>query len=167
MPESLGYHRLSERQKEVLRLIWHGYRPKEIAQLLADVKTISAVEGRLRTARAALGVTSNGDAARIVAEHESNVGNAVYAPSDVPCLGDLGDAEPEPAPSVQEVRTPFEVVDLNREGKRNDLIPEQLGRLVLRVGLLSLGVSALLIVMIVVSAVVRAIYQGHPVTISM
>jgi DNA-binding CsgD family transcriptional regulator len=61
--------RLTERQKQCLRLVSQGLEVKKIARAL-DIGPTAVVE-RLRAARRLLDVESSRDAARLLAEHEA------------------------------------------------------------------------------------------------
>ena len=70
------FRKLTERQRECLRLLLMGYEIKEIARELAI--TPIAVTERLRAARQALGVGSSREAARLLAANdgdEANIGH--------------------------------------------------------------------------------------------
>jgi DNA-binding CsgD family transcriptional regulator len=62
--------KLTEREREVLRLLAHGYDIKSAALELSI--SASAVSDRLRQARRKLGVSSSREAARVLVAHESN-----------------------------------------------------------------------------------------------
>jgi DNA-binding CsgD family transcriptional regulator len=64
------FDRLTERQRECLRLVHHGHEVKEIARALRIGP--SAVVERLRAARKTLDVDNSRLAARMLAEHEGN-----------------------------------------------------------------------------------------------
>lgn len=63
-----GVGRLTEREREVLRLLMRGHDVKSIARELSI--STSAVNERLRSARLKLGVTSSREAARMLSAHE-------------------------------------------------------------------------------------------------
>jgi DNA-binding CsgD family transcriptional regulator len=84
------YARLTEAQKQCLRLVFERYEIKEIAQRL-DLHE-SSVNERLKRARAILGVNRSFHAARLVVEHERALGtwipptgssNTIAAETDV------------------------------------------------------------------------------------
>jgi len=60
--------RLSEREREVLRLLLAGHDAKSAARSLGI--SVHAVNERLREARRKLGVSSSREAARILAAHK-------------------------------------------------------------------------------------------------
>lgn len=76
--------RLTEKQRECLRLVWQHYESKQIARELG-IKP-DAVDGRIKTACRTLGVLDRYEAARILvrAEAGTDVRSVVYPPSDVP-----------------------------------------------------------------------------------
>ena len=69
--------RLSEREREVLRLLLRGHDAKSAARSL-DI-SVHAVNERLREARRKLGVSSSREAARILAANERDVPNSSVA----------------------------------------------------------------------------------------
>ncbi len=93
------FHKLTERQRECLRLVHHGHEVKEIARALGIGP--SAVVERLRAARKTLGVESSRLAARMLAHEE---GNATYIRHvDMPSwLADEGTTAALQAPSRTE-----------------------------------------------------------------
>ncbi len=74
--------KLTEREREVLNLLAHGYDIKTAA-LELSIST-SAVSDRLRQARRKLGVSSSREAARILSAHDSNGTFDVHRFSGVP-----------------------------------------------------------------------------------
>jgi DNA-binding CsgD family transcriptional regulator len=84
--------RLTEAQREVLRLVMIGYQSKEIAQRLGI--GVDAVNKRLAAAKSALGAPTRFAAARRLAEHEA---------------GDAGPLPVPPAPSHWLVGQPLAV----------------------------------------------------------
>ena len=74
--------RLNEGQKECLRLVQLGYTAKEIAAQLPPL-TFHAVEKRIKTAMALLGVSTRYEAARALAEHEGRYQPLVYPAPDL------------------------------------------------------------------------------------
>jgi DNA-binding CsgD family transcriptional regulator len=135
--------RLTERQKECLRLVGLGFEIKEIARELRLSPT--AVVERLRTARRILDVESSRDAARMLARQEAikdnmrhvdmpaPVADVTYPPPST--LQPEADTGSGASLQVQEATTPFIVVDPRlamglrdwrwpwraRGGARNDL----------------------------------------------
>ncbi len=70
--EETGVGTLTEKQKEVLRLISQHLQAKEIARLL-DI-TERTVKAHTKAAREKLGVTSSREAARLLAVHDATLG---------------------------------------------------------------------------------------------
>lgn len=82
-PTTAVLDRLSDRQRECLRMIARGLSPKELAaELRLSVETVHA---HLKAARRTLGVTSSREAARLLARHESVVTHGLV-------MGELEDA---------------------------------------------------------------------------
>ena len=81
-----GLHKLSEREKETLRLLLSGHDAKTIARSLEI--SIHTVNERLREARRKMGVTSSREAARLLSQVEQN-GPNFHADKQ------FGDARPE------------------------------------------------------------------------
>lgn len=77
-------NRLTEKQRECLRLVWRHYDSKKIARELGILP--DAVDGRIKTATKTLGVSDRFEAARMLVQAEAgnNVRSAVYPPSYVP-----------------------------------------------------------------------------------
>ena len=140
------FRKLTERQRECLRLILSGHEIKEIARDLGI--TPNAVTERLRTARLLLGVESSRDAARLLALHEGNgtyrsdvdmpLGLAVQAAS--PSISALSETRIGHVPNglgVMEEAAIFEPIPLmpsrrgfpwpvpTKERPRNDLSPAE------------------------------------------
>ena len=84
--------RLTEKQRECLRLVWRHQESKDIARALGI--SPHSVDGRIKTAMRALGVEDRYEAARLLvqAEAESIDQRLIYPPSDV-------HVGPHPAPS--------------------------------------------------------------------
>ena len=103
-----GLDLLSEKEREVLRLITRGHDAKSAAQRLG--LSVHTINDRLRAARGKLKVTSSREAARILFEVEEEVGEpAAQTETDhsspqkcaPKSLGDaLGGAPPDPEPSA-------------------------------------------------------------------
>ena len=70
-----GFQRLTERQKEILRLLLDGYDAKSAARQLGI--SFHTVHEHLREARRHLGVSSSREAARVLREAESGTPNTV------------------------------------------------------------------------------------------
>lgn len=77
-----GVEALSERQKEILRLIAQHLQAKEIARALKISE--STVKTHTDTARKRLGVATSRDAARVLVEHEIASGLMIKGPMGVP-----------------------------------------------------------------------------------
>ncbi|HZF43729.1 MAG TPA: helix-turn-helix transcriptional regulator [Sphingomonadaceae bacterium] len=82
MPSSI--ERVTENQRECLRLVWRHYESKQIARELNI--TPFAVDGRIKNAMRTLQVEDRFEAARMIvqAEAEAGVQSAIYPPSDIP-----------------------------------------------------------------------------------
>jgi len=86
--------RLSERQKEVLRLVFQNYDAKQIAKKLGI--SPHTVNDHMRAARRTLGVARTMDAARLVAndEHPNRIGTDAFGIAPEPQSVDDGGAMP-------------------------------------------------------------------------
>jgi DNA-binding CsgD family transcriptional regulator len=114
--------RLTDRQKQCLRLVSHGLEVKEIARELGIGP--AAVVERLRAARRMLDVESSRDAARLLAEHEhpktytrhvdtpQPVADLSYTMPQSPASEDVAGSD-EPL-RLQEVSGAFVVLDPRR-----------------------------------------------------
>jgi DNA-binding CsgD family transcriptional regulator len=111
--------KLTERQKECLRLIVRGFETKEAARELGISPT--AVVERLRSARRALGVETSREAARLLAAAEAP-GTNTWRVDMPPELADVayplppgssaGDAGLDERLRLREVSAPFAAVDV-------------------------------------------------------
>ncbi|MFW2828892.1 response regulator transcription factor [Sphingomonas sp. ID0503] len=89
--------RLSERQRECLRLVYKHMRQKEIARELGIAPT--TVEMHLKAARTALGAADSREAAQILALYEGRdtYGQSIHGPEQVAeRLSDLSPIVPQP-----------------------------------------------------------------------
>lgn len=106
--------RLTERQRECLRLLFAHYKPGEIATRLGI--STDRVNQHLKGARERLGVSRSIDAARLLAEAETPPSHAVgaqdmgllKAPSPVDD-SDAFDGGDEPVPMLRERHAPYHV----------------------------------------------------------
>lgn len=73
--DDTGIESLTEKQKEVLRLIAKHLQAKEIAPILNI--TERTVKAHTKAARDKLGVSSSREAARILAEHDATIGTVL------------------------------------------------------------------------------------------
>jgi DNA-binding CsgD family transcriptional regulator len=109
------FGKLTERQRECLRLVFRGFEVKEIAREL-DLSPTAVVE-RLRGARRALGVESSREAARLLAGYENSGVNMRHVDTpqpvaDIPYPLSSAGASQDMAGSdgptrLQEVSAPF------------------------------------------------------------
>lgn len=103
--------RLTDRQRECLRLIGRGLRGYEISEKLGISET--AVTERLRDARRTLGVSSSIAAARLLEEHEAGTTSdgdsfSVLAPAAPPARREpSGSGASEPVDMLQEAMAPY------------------------------------------------------------
>jgi len=127
--------RLTDKQRECLRLVDDHLSSKEIAPLLSI--TPEAVDQRLKTAVRVLGVASRFEAARLLARHEGRAyQQTVYEASDVailplpptnpPSAGDehesgLGEDREDYEPPASFERGSSKLPLPMERGKRNDL----------------------------------------------
>jgi DNA-binding CsgD family transcriptional regulator len=113
------FDKLTERQKECLRLVAHGLEVKEIAREL-DLSPTAVIE-RLRGARRVLGVESSREAARRLAVYQEAVINIRHVDMPQP-VADMAYPLPSSAASkgidgtegpyrLQEVSAPFATLD--------------------------------------------------------
>jgi len=86
---------LTEAQKECLRLVYQGYKSKQIAQFLSV--TSFAIDERLKRAMQTLGASDRNDAARMLAQYEGNTYQRLVCQS--PDVASLPDSAPAIAPS--------------------------------------------------------------------
>ncbi|RDV01608.1 LuxR family transcriptional regulator [Sphingorhabdus pulchriflava] len=110
--------RLTDRQKDCLRLVAQGFTSKEIGRLL-DLSP-STVDNHVTMAVQLLGAPSRGAAARALASAE--VGQ--YLPSQSPELADSGDSAMNPSKAEGKVQANFGqrlLVLPPVGGKKNDL----------------------------------------------
>lgn len=115
--ESESIHRLTDAQKDCLRLLWHDrLKIAGIAHRLQISE--DTVDQRLRRARTILGVGSSLAAAELLAEHERGLSlSPVYPPSDIPPATDVPQDEPAYEGTGGGLRLPLP----RRNGEPNNL----------------------------------------------
>jgi TonB family protein len=87
-----GLDRLTEREREALRLLARGHDAKSIA---ADLDlSVHTINERLREVRRKLGVSSSREAARLLLTHESGDAAKFSADKEIGVADSLGDDEP-------------------------------------------------------------------------
>lgn len=92
-----AFERLTEKQREVLRLFYQNYEIKEIARALG--LNDHAVTERLRSARRTLGLSKSMEAARALAEHEGYT-RSVATPHGVSIQSEPADPADRKRPEV-------------------------------------------------------------------
>ncbi|RYG88968.1 MAG: LuxR family transcriptional regulator [Alphaproteobacteria bacterium] len=130
-------HRLTERQKECLRLVGQGYTSKEIGRRLAI--SPATVDNHIRPSLEALNVDSRAEAARLLlaAEDGQSLTSQPPALAGLKDLPSIGEAGPAIASTWRRLVPPM-------GGTPNDRSWEAKSAAIIRVALLGFTVFALL-----------------------
>ena len=177
-----NFARLTEKQKEALRLVGQGYSAKEIAVRVQGDVTYHAIKARIKDALKTLDMSDSREAARLLAAYEATYPARVYPSGELPAADQIGvlDATSDPggaqrtngsgARELREERPAFEAAPLKRrrswlslrkEGTpSNELTSlELLLRLAFAAGLLLLGAALLAGAVISATQLLRAYYN--------
>lgn len=104
-----GVSKLTEKEREALRLVHRRLTSKEIAPLLGI--RVDAVDARIKSATRKIGIPDRGKAALILAENEGGepYQQQVYQSPDIVADADPAKMNTQAAGSLREERAPFEI----------------------------------------------------------